>query len=78
MVIKLKRLRLYVRPKDQYLGRKKAWKHFHLQLTTEVYIAEEAKKKQTGYFPGNRPCPRGAQACFVIDVITVRMIILKC
>lgn len=42
MVIKLEGLRLYVHPKDQYLGKKKTWKHFHLQLITEIYMADEA------------------------------------
>lgn len=78
MVIKLKGLRLYVHPKDQYLGKKKAWECFHLQLTTEIYMADEAKQKQTSYFPRNRPCSSRAQARFVIDVTTVRMTIFKC
>lgn len=46
MVIKLEGLKLYVNSKDQYLGKKKTWKLFHLQLTTEIYMADEAEKKQ--------------------------------
>lgn len=55
MVIKLEGLRLYVHPKDQYLGEKKTWKHFLLQLTTEIHMADEAEKKETGYFLGTDP-----------------------
>lgn len=77
-MIKLKGLRLYVHPKDQYLRKKKTWKGFHPQLTTEIYMADEAKQKQTNYFPRNRPCSSRAQARFVIDVTTVRMTIFKC
>lgn len=53
-------------PRDQYFWKKKTWKHFHLQLTAKICMADEAKKKQTGDFPGTHPAP--AQACFVTDV----------
>lgn len=59
MVIKLEGLRLYVHPRDQYLGKKKTWKHFHLQLTTEIYMADEAEEKYTGYFSGTDSAQAG-------------------
>lgn len=58
-VIKLEGLRLYVHPKDQYPEKKKTWKQFHLQLTTEMYMADEAEKKQAGYFSGTDPAQAG-------------------
>lgn len=57
--IKLEGLRLYVHPKDQYPEKKKTWKHFHLQLTAEIYMADEAEKKQTGYFSGTDSAQAG-------------------
>lgn len=77
MVIKLKGLRLYIHPKDQYLGKKKTWKCFHIQLTTEIYMADEAEKKQTEYFPRNRSFSSRDQACFVIHVTIVRLTTFK-
>ena len=59
MMIKLERLRLFVHPKDQQLGKKKIWKYFHLQITTEINKGDEAEKKQTGCFPRTDPVQAG-------------------
>jgi hypothetical protein len=50
MEVKLKGLKLYVHPKDQYQGKKKTWKPFHLQLTSE----DEAEWKQDRFRAGLR------------------------